>query len=93
MPQYNNFSSIEQLINQSLLRLGIDKAKIVIAPKKEGTIQATIFYKGKEEIVIFNKEEVENAKKGIFSPDTKRRVFESITTLAPRIGPPFKPSN
>lgn len=93
MRQFDNLSLIEQLINQSLLRLGIDEAKIIISPEKEGTVQATVSYNGKEKKIIFSKEEVENARKGNFSPDTKRKILDSITTLAPKIGPPFKSSN
>ncbi|HSW69144.1 MAG TPA: hypothetical protein VLI69_03155 [Gammaproteobacteria bacterium] len=82
--------SIEQVINNSLEKFGIPDAKITVSLTTSEAIEATISYQDKKAKILFTKEEIGNLKKGNISTDTKRKIYESIVTIAPRTGPPFK---
>ncbi|WP_148340069.1 hypothetical protein [Aquicella siphonis] len=88
-----NLLPIKQLINASISKSGIPEAQLTFSPINDESVIATISYKERKAEITFTSAEIENAKKGIFSSETKKKISESIMSLAPRIGPPFKPSN
>ncbi len=93
MSQSKSYFYIEKIIADSTSKLGIPEAKVSITSTKEGSVQAVITYKGNEEKILFTRDEIENASKGIFSSDTQRKINETISQLPPRINPPLKPRN
>jgi hypothetical protein len=93
MSQNKSYFYIEKIIQGSASKLGIPEANVSITSTKEGSVQAVITYKGNEEKILFTKDEVENATKGIFSSATQRKINETISQLPPRINPPLKPRN
>jgi hypothetical protein len=93
MSQNKNYFFLEKIITGSASKLGISEAKVTVTPAKEGSVQAIITYKDNEEKILFTRDEVENASKGIFSSKTQRKINEAISQLPPRINPPLKPRN